>query len=122
MAGCGEMSSSRTASVAALLMFTLAGVADAAQAHSFPDQMYSCVSANATSHRRGKLTAQYEGKKLTGWTCTLDSYSVCSAGKNGRWLKCTFPPPGWPKPVPRRFLLHPPAPPPSEGNAAHPKY
>ena len=46
---------------------------------------------------------------VIGWTCTISSHKICTAGPDGRWKECTFSPKfiPWPAPVPRHILNKP---------------
>jgi hypothetical protein len=62
-----------------------------------------------THGHNGLLEAEFNpGNQLTGWKCTITSHDVCTAGADGIWTSCTYPPDrGWPAPVPQEALQNP---------------
>jgi len=61
-------------------------------------------------HNEGILIANFdENEKLIGWSCNMGSHMNCTAGPDGIWKECDFPPSDmvWPNPVPKEALDNP---------------
>ena len=59
----------------------------------------------------GVLTVSRDANgKVIGWKCDAHDHATCTAGPDGVWKECTFPPDLMPRPdpVPKEILSNPP--------------
>jgi hypothetical protein len=68
--------------------------------------------ASDDNHAQGILTSKFnDNGKLIGWNCSMGGHMNCTAGPDGIWKECTFPPDVmvWPNPVDKKALDDPKA-------------
>lgn len=92
-----------------VLLFVLAKRLNTEQHPVTEMSRHPCVATHADGRMEGILTAKFdEGKKLVGWSCTMMVHMNCTAGPDGVWSSCDYPPDmGWPEPVPADALANP---------------
>ena len=70
----------------------------------------NCVARDG--HAEGSLTSLFDtAGNLVGWNCTMNGYMNCSAGPDGIWKTCDFPPDvmAWPNRITKTALDNPKA-------------
>ncbi len=70
-----------------------------------PPKRLICVSSDG--HNEGVLISNFdENEKLIGWSCNIGTHMNCTAGPDGIWKECDFPPNemAWPNPVSKEAL------------------
>lgn len=89
---------------------THAATRETSSAAAIADSRLPCiVSSGSHGHVQGVLTAEFtEDMQLSGWSCVISSHNKCTAGPNGMWTSCSYPPDmGWPDPVPQSAIENP---------------
>lgn len=71
------------------------------------------LSCGSSHHgHEGELEPEYDAANtVTGWRCSFGAHDYCTAGVDGQWTECTYPPTAdrpWPEPIPASVLNNPP--------------